>query len=113
MVTDLSYLRKMTDDNPDLLREIIEIFFKQIYEYTREMQESYDQKNWQSLSRIAHKAKSSVAIMGMHSLAEMLKEMETLSGEQQDVDKFQQYICRFTEDCNEASQELKKILYNQ
>lgn len=109
MITDLSYLRNMTDGNPELIREIIEIFLDQVSKYTQEMQQSYEQKNWQALSRIAHKAKSSVAIMGMHNLAEMLKELELLSREQKNVDKFPQYIYRFTIECNEASQELKTI----
>ena len=79
MITDLSYLRNMTDGNPELIREMIEIFLDQVNEYIREMQQSYEQKNWQALSRIAHKAKSSVVIMGMHNLADMLNELELLS----------------------------------
>jgi HPt (histidine-containing phosphotransfer) domain-containing protein len=107
MVTDLSYLRKMTEGNPDLLREMVEIFLNQVPEYAREMQESCDQENWQALSRVAHRAKSSVAIMGMHSLAEMLKDLESYSRERKNVDKFPEYIHRFNVECNEASQELK------
>ena len=109
MVTDLSYLRKMTDGNADLMREMIEIFLDQVNEYSREMNQSFEQKNWHALSRIAHKAKSSVAIMGMHSLAEMLKDLEILSREQKDVDKFPNYIYRFTAECNEAREELKTL----
>jgi HPt (histidine-containing phosphotransfer) domain-containing protein len=109
MITDLSYLKNMTDGNPKLIREIIDIFLEQVHEYSRDMQQSYEQKNWRALSRIAHKAKSSVAIMGMHDLAEMLKELELLSREQKNVDKYPQYISRFTVECNEASEELKAI----
>ena len=109
MVTDLSYLRHMTDGNPELFREIIEIFLKQVKEYTRDMQDYYQQKNWQALSRLAHKAKSSVAIMGMHQLAEMLKELEIFSREQKNIEKFPQYIYRFETECNEASEELKTL----
>jgi len=110
MVTNLNYLKKMTEGNPDLLREMIKIFLNQIPEFIREMQESCNQKEWEALSRVAHRAKSSVAIMGMHSLAEMLKELENLSRERKDVDKFPEYINRFAFECNEASRELKTHL---
>lgn len=109
MITDLSYLKKMTDGNPKLMGEIIDIFLEQINEYSQEMQRSYEQKNWRALSRIAHRAKSSVAIMGMHKLAEMMRELELFSREHKNVDKYPQYISRFTLECYEASQELKAI----
>jgi HPt (histidine-containing phosphotransfer) domain-containing protein len=109
MVTDLSYLKNMTDGNPDLMQELINIFISQADEYTQEMQELYAQGNWQALSRLAHKAKSSVAIMGMNELSEMLKDFELLARDQKNVDKFPDYINKFTTEINIACKELKTI----
>jgi HPt (histidine-containing phosphotransfer) domain-containing protein len=99
----------MTDGNPDLIKELIDIFISQADEYTSEMQELYTQSDWQALSRLAHKAKSSVAIMGMNELSEMLKDFELLSRDQKNVDKFPDYIRKFEEDINNACKELKTI----
>ncbi len=44
--------------------------------YIREMKSLLVSKNYTSLGLLAHKAKSSVAIMGMNDLAQMLKTFE-------------------------------------
>lgn len=109
MITNLSYLRNMTDGNPDLIQELIDIFTSQADEYIHEMQDLYAKSDWQALSRVAHKAKSSVAIMGMSELSEMLKDFEILARDQKNVDKFPDYIDKFTQEINEACKELKSL----
>jgi HPt (histidine-containing phosphotransfer) domain-containing protein len=99
----------MTDNNPDLMKELVDIFISQADEYTKEMQEFYSKSDWQSLGRLAHKAKSSVAIMGMSELSEMLKDFELSAREQKNVDKFLEYVKRFERDINIACKELKSI----
>jgi HPt (histidine-containing phosphotransfer) domain-containing protein len=99
----------MTDGNPDLIRELVDIFISQADEYTKEMQEFYSKSDWQSLSRLAHKAKSSVAIMGMSELSDMLKDFELSARDQTNVDKFFDYINKFEHDINIACRELKTM----
>jgi len=109
MITNLSYLRNMTDGNPELIQELVDIFISQADEYTKEMQDYYARNDWQSLSRLAHKAKSSVAIMGMNELSEMLKDFELSARDQKNVDKFFEYIRKFEHDINIACKELKTM----
>ena len=109
MITNLSYLRNMTDGNPDLMQELIDIFTSQAEEYKQEMQDLYGKSDWQALSRLAHKAKSSVAIMGMTELSEMLKDFEILTRDQKNVNKFPEYIDKFTCEINAACKELKLL----
>jgi HPt (histidine-containing phosphotransfer) domain-containing protein len=109
MITDLTYLKDMTDGNPELIQEMINIFTTQVNEYIGELNSLYDLKNWNGLSRIAHKAKSAAAIMGMTKLAKMMKEFELNAKDQLNVDKYPEYIHRFTEDCNAACEELNNL----
>ena len=109
MITDLTYLKNMTDENPELIQEMINIFTSQVVEYIGEMNSLYDLQNWNGLSRLAHKAKSSVAIMGMTTLAEMLREFEINAKDHLHIDKYPEYIHRFTEDCNLACEELNNL----
>lgn len=99
----------MSDGNPELIQELIDIFTSQAEEYKQEMQDLFGKKDWQALSRLAHKAKSSVAIMGMNELSEMLKDFEIIVRDQKNVDKFPDYIERFTREINEACKELKTL----
>ncbi|MBL7113172.1 MAG: Hpt domain-containing protein [Bacteroidales bacterium] len=109
MITDLTYLNNMTDGNPELIQEMINIFTSQVDEYIVEMNSLYDLQNWNGLSRLAHKAKSSVAIMGMTNLAEMLKEFEINAKDHLHIEKYPEYIYRFTKDCITACEELNNL----
>jgi HPt (histidine-containing phosphotransfer) domain-containing protein len=109
MITDLTYLNNMTDGNRELIQEMINIFTSLIDKYILEMNRLYDLQNWNGLSRLAHKAKSSVAIMGMTNLAKMLKEFEINAKDQLYIEKYPEYIYRFTKDCNEACKELNNL----
>jgi len=111
MITDLTYLKNMTDGNPELIQEMINIFTGQVDKYIGEMNTMYEGKNWTGLSHLAHKAKSSVAIMGMNSLADMLKEFEINAKDHKLIYKYPEYIHRFTEDCNTACEELNNLTF--
>jgi len=109
MKTDLTYLKDITDENPEFIQEMINIFTCQVNEYIAEMNSLHGMQNWSGLGRLAHKAKSSVAIMGMTSLSEMLREFEINAKDHLHIDKYPKYIHRFTEDCTIACEELKNL----
>lgn len=106
MVTDLTYLKKMTDGDPKVIKEMIDLFTGQIKEYIEQMNKYHKAGEWDSLANVAHKAKSSVAIMGMNDLANTLKELELLALEAKEVDKYQGYLDDFVSTCNIAMKEL-------
>jgi len=108
MSADLTYLKNITNDDPQLIREMIEIFAKQVEEYTKEIKEIYKGARWNDLSRLAHKVKSSLAIMGMNDLSNRMKELELLAGEERDQDRYHEYIDEFVRESNEAVKELIK-----
>ena len=109
---NLSYLENMSGGSKSLVKEMVEIFLEQVPEFTGEMREFLKKKDYQSLGLLAHKAKSSVAIMGMDELAQSLKDFELLAKEIKDVESYPSYIERFEQSCKEAVQELKEIIEN-
>lgn len=111
-LVNLEYLESMTGGSPELVREMIDIFITQVPEFIIEMNDCYGKKDWKTLGMIAHKAKSSVAIMGMNELAVQLKEFElaALSGGKQEM--YETYINDFIDKCNHAIEELNQIKDN-
>ncbi|MBN1181200.1 MAG: Hpt domain-containing protein [Bacteroidales bacterium] len=109
MVTNLTYLKKMTDGNASVIKEMIDLFNGQVAEYTEEMKRCLEAKEWKLLANIAHKAKSSVAIMGMEDMAATLKELELKALESLDTDKYPDYIDRFVTTCDIAMKELNEF----
>ena len=108
MTMNLNYLETMTDGDKVLIRELIGIFSTQVEEYAIKMQLFHGEKNWKELSKMAHKAKSSVAIMGMKKLAEEMKELEILASKEEEIDKYTSYIDNFTNQCEKAVLELQE-----
>jgi len=113
MRTDLAYLRNMSGDNNTLIAEMIDIFTSQIGEISEDMQNALEKQDWENLGRIAHKAKSSVAIMGMTDLAAALKELEINAMHGQNKEMYPSIVARFMIECTEAIEELHNYILEQ
>jgi len=104
--TDLTYLYSMTGDDPKLINEMIELFIDQVKETGDELDEAYKGKNYDRVGKLAHKAKSSVQIMGMNDLSKKLAELEFLANEARNINEYPSYIEYFNEECRQAIEEL-------
>ena len=109
MKTDLSYLLSMSDGEKSIINEMIDIFIQQVKEMGTEMLKLDSEKNYEELSKLAHKAKSSVAIMGMKNLAYDLKDLEILCKDKAKTDTYKEYILHFIEETEEAAIELENL----
>jgi HPt (histidine-containing phosphotransfer) domain-containing protein len=107
MITDLNYLKTMSGGDPKFIREMIDLFREQIDEYKSIMPRLLEKKDYKSLSKVAHKAKSSVAVMGMNEVADLLKELEILANERKEVDRYESMISHFLEQSDLALSELE------
>jgi HPt (histidine-containing phosphotransfer) domain-containing protein len=107
------YLDSISGGDSEMIREIIIMFKDQVVELHNEMKSFLEQKNYYSLGLLAHKAKSSVAIMGMSDLAAMLKDLELKAKEGKEPEKYQSYIDKFRTDTSEAVKELDDLIINR
>src|SRR3546814_5312990 len=51
---DLAYLRSISDNNHEFLREMIDTFVQSMPPVLKEMQQSLQDQDWRKLSRLAH-----------------------------------------------------------
>jgi HPt (histidine-containing phosphotransfer) domain-containing protein len=109
MMTDLTYLKNMAGGNEEVIKEMIGIFNEQVAELSCDMMLAMKEEDWLSLSRLAHKAKSSVAIMGMSELAGDLKKLERIAGEGKEIAVFKTLVEKFNADSQIAIEELKNF----
>lgn len=107
MITDLNYLKTMSGGDAKFIQEMIALFRDQIEEYKQYMPDLLRKKDYDNLSKMAHKAKSSVAVMGMAKVAEDLKELEILAHEGKDVEKYESMVAHFLEQSRLAIEELE------
>jgi HPt (histidine-containing phosphotransfer) domain-containing protein len=98
----------MSGGNPELIAEMIDIFSSQVNEISFEMQKLLDEKEYELLGKLAHKAKTSVAIMGMNELSQDLKKLELQAQELINIETYQSFIDNFKLETEEA---VKELLY--
>ena len=104
------YIDSVAGGDNSIIAEIINMFRDQVIEFNNEMKRLYEEKQYHNLGLLAHKAKSSVAIMGMSDLAVMLKTFELEAKENKAVENYESYIKRFEDDTAEAIKELDDLL---
>ena len=110
MITDLKYLQQMTDNDSASMNEMIELFLNQLAEMRLDIKTLADSENWCELSRLAHKIKSSLLVMGAEQMANDMKELELLAKEGKSVQKYPDYIARFMTMSDSVEVELRTYL---
>lgn len=100
------YIVSVSGGDNDIIRELVSMFREQAEEITNEMQQLLQSEKYFELGLLAHKAKSSVAIMGMADLAIMLKTFELQAKSEDEKHLYQQYISRYAGDTQNAIVEL-------
>jgi HPt (histidine-containing phosphotransfer) domain-containing protein len=108
-----TYLESISGGDTEIIKDIINIFKAQIPEFLSEMNSLLLTEDYHNLGLLAHKSKSSIAIMGMEDLAIMLKEFEIDARGNLNPGKYKAYISRFEKDTKEAIIELDRYLNNQ
>lgn len=109
MITDLSYLKTMSGGDANFIAEMIGLFSEQVDEYSELMPRLLKEKEYDGLSKVAHKAKSSVAVMGMTGVAELLKELEKLAHDGLEPERYEGMVTEFLDQSRLAVAELELL----
>jgi PAS domain S-box-containing protein len=76
---DLSYLKQVSNNNEDFIKEMIKTFLESMPKSIDEIQNHTQQKDWEALARSVHKIKPSLSMMGLKNTKELAIEIETLA----------------------------------
>jgi len=107
---DLTYLESMSMGSQEMINEMIDIFIDQIPEFTEGLKEYLMNKDYAALAALAHKAKSSVAVMGMDELTNVLKDLELKAKVGEDVDSYPALVQTFLDQVLKTEVELKAFV---
>jgi HPt (histidine-containing phosphotransfer) domain-containing protein len=110
---NMEYLDSVSGGDPEIICEIVIMFKNQAIEIYNEMKSQLSEKKYQSLGLLAHKAKSSVAIIGMNDLAAMLRKFESEAKVGTESELYESYITRFKVETDAAVEELEDIVLNR
>jgi len=104
------YLDSVSGGDASVISEIVNLFKEQSAEIYDEMKSHLAARNYKSLGLLAHKAKSSVLIMGMDDLAAMLRTFEHQALDDKESDMYESYIMRFKTETESAIKELEDLV---
>jgi HPt (histidine-containing phosphotransfer) domain-containing protein len=110
---NMEYLDSVSGGDPSIIDEIVVMFKDQSVEIYNEMKAHLAKQNYTALGLLAHKAKSSVAIMGMDDLAQMLKTFELQAREGKEPQLYEHYLERFKSETDAAIVELNDLASNR
>jgi HPt (histidine-containing phosphotransfer) domain-containing protein len=102
----------MSGGNKELILEMISIFSTQVKEFGDEMDQLLNDKQYEKLGKLAHKAKSSVSIMGLEELARKLKDLELSAASGINIESYAQIVTNFKKSTADAVKELGVVSQN-
>ena len=109
-LTDLTFLQSFTGGNQEKIVKYINLFLQACPDQLTKMNDRLAEKDYPGLRAAAHTLKPQVIYMGMKKGEEMVKRIESMAGEQRDVDQLPAMLTEFNRLCNAAMDELKKAV---
>jgi HPt (histidine-containing phosphotransfer) domain-containing protein len=87
MKINLDYIYTISDGDRDFIREILETFVKITPGSIDAINESLEQKQLKEVARMAHKIKPSILLLGIEELTKLIKEIEHMAKNQEELDQ--------------------------
>ena len=107
---DLSYLNQVFQGNQEMINNIIQLFLQQVPEYITEMEVCVEGDDLLALHPLAHKAKSSVTMLGLRSMESNILEIERKSKAHLELATLPGLVSDVRSECEIVMTQLKGIL---
>lgn len=106
-ITNLGFLREISDNNDGFFIEFIELFLSNTPHSLHEMQTAINAMDWEKLRQCAHKAKPGFNYVGLKELNTLAAKIEDNAKQQKDMDSNQEMLNRIVNTCSIAFTELR------
>lgn len=107
---NVDFINEMSDGSDELIRDLVNIFIKQVPVFSEQLDFFYEKGDYLSLSRLAHKIKGSAAMMGIEELSKDMKTLENIAKDSKEIEKYPTFISKFKLISTEAIVELNDML---
>lgn len=107
---DLSYLNQVFQGNQVMINQIISMFVKQVPSYIEEMENCVMRMDLGGLHPLAHKAKSSIAMLGLKDMEELILNIEHKSKNGLDFNELPDLVNQVSKECQSIKVELESLL---
>jgi PAS domain S-box-containing protein len=97
---DFSYLRTVSNNNEEFIREMIQTFIQTMPGILERMNACLNSSNWQQLSKLAHQVKPSFTLMGIHDLRSTIMFIEENGKSESNLSELSSMTLKFIQACN-------------
>lgn len=105
-VSDLSYLREVVMGDEEIIIETTKAFIKETPNALKNIDEHFDNQEWDELYKQAHKIKPNMDYMGMIQARELILDIEEQAKSREISDDLGDKIKKFNTLCSQALDEL-------
>ena len=107
---DLSYLNQIFQGNEDMINDIIKLFLDQVPEYIGEMVDCVERNDLLRLHPLAHKAKSSIAMLGLKNMEINISQIEQDSKYNRNLEDLPNLVNQVKDECDIVYDQLRGLL---
>lgn len=108
-LTDLSFLREMSDDDA-FIKEFVTLFLQNIPVSVTDLEEGLRDKDYEKIRMAAHKMKPSLNYVGLKNTYEIVAKIEKFAKEKSNLEDLPSMIKQVSDECNIACIELESDL---
>lgn len=105
--TDLTYLDEISGGDQDFIKEIVDLFIKQMPESIKTMRDALANEDPVTIGETAHKAKPSAIYIGNKALEENLRTLQELKNENSVKENTSELIEQVAQQSDNVIEELK------
>jgi HPt (histidine-containing phosphotransfer) domain-containing protein len=110
LLFDLSYLNQVFQGNKELVDNIINLFLQQVPEYISEMVSCVERNDLLSLHPLAHKAKSSISMLGLKNMEKNVVRIEQDSKHNRNIEELPKIVYSVQDECVLVYEQLRGVL---
>ncbi len=82
---NLEYLRLMADNDEDMIQTMLTMLLEELPEEMKKINELCQAENWDELTRVSHKMKSTLAFVGNDAMTDANKDLERVTKYKTDI----------------------------
>lgn len=109
-ITNLNYLHDYSSNDKEFVIEMVELFLSSTPDFLDEMKTAFQNEDFASLGKIAHKMKPSMTFMGVENGKELTVELEKHAVIGSDIQIIESKMNELIQLCEKAFEELQESL---
>ncbi len=107
---DLTMVLSVSGGNQDFIKKMVALFMETVPQNVSELKKSAEIENWDQVAKIAHKLKSTIDSMGIKSLHQDIRSVETNAKQKKNLAEIPSLILKIEQVINHCTDQLQAEL---